>query len=301
MGLARLGGMALAKLTDKASLIHAWSRFSASAAVVAGDRRKLPILLSLPCLGDKSAMQSLHTESARDAVSVTVPTRAARDALLSLDVDAARLHVLPPPAKPLTRQAETRRRVRRALGLADSDFVMVPLGEMARQGGQKFATWVHALVHPLRPELKIVLHGGGTYLPRVRRFVESSGYGYAVSLTGDEFPLADILAAADVATLLCSRDCGVADLAAALAAGVPVVASRRPDILECTDDGDAALLVEPGVHLKASQAVLGLIETDGLAPDLADRARAFARIAFGRETVRSLLDDIYATVKATAT
>ena len=299
LGLARLGGMVLGKMTDKASLIHAWSRFSASASVVAADRRKLPVLLSLPYLGDAGERQSLRTESARDAVSLTVPTRAARDALRSVGFDASRLHVLPPPAEPPATCAETRRCVRRKLGLADSDVVMVPLGEMTRRAGHKFATWVHALVNPLRPELKLVLYGGGPCLPQVRRFVIASGCDYAVSEAGSDLPLVDVLAAADVATLLCDCDCGVVDLVAALAAGVAVVGSRTPDILECTDNGAAAMLVAPGVCLKASRALLSLIETDGLAAELGARARALARVAFDLATVRTRLDEIYTALKAT--
>ena len=300
LGLARLGGMALQKMAAKASLVHAWSPFSASAAAVAADRRKLPLLLSLRCLGETPAMRSLHKESTRDAVNVTVPTRAARRALLAAGFNASRVHVLPPAAEPPARREDTRLRVRRAIGLADNDFVLVALGEMTRRGGHKFDAWVHALVLSLRPECKLVLHGGGPALPQVRRFVKASGTDYAVSLTGSEHPLADILAAADAATLLGGRHRGVGELAAALAAGLPVVASRTADILECTDNGAAALLVEPGVHLKATEAVLSLIETDGLAGDLTRRARAFAESTFDRATVRNRLDEIYHAVKATA-
>lgn len=294
MGLARLGGMALRPLAVKASLVHAWSSFSAVAGAVAAARQKLPLLLSLPCLPPARAMRKLRIELRRDRIAITVPTDSARAALVSAGVGASAVHVLPPAFEPVG----PRDRARRALGLDDGQLAMVALGEMTRQAGHKNAAWVQAIVLPLQPEFRLFLPGGGPYLSAVRRFVRLSSLDQTVTFTVEDPPMPDVLAAADVALLLGERPCGVSDLATALSASVPVVASRIPDIVECTDGGVAGMLVEPGTPRHASSAVLRLRQEPGLAGDLADRGQTFARGAFDPKAVRGRLEGIYNAVKA---
>jgi len=168
---------------------------------------------------------------------------------------------------------------------------------MTRGAGYKSAVWTHALVTHLRPEVRLVLPGRGADLSQVRRFAEASGVDQAVFPAPRDAQPADLLAAADVATLLCERDCGVSDLAAALAAGVAVVASRTPDIVDCTGGGETARLVEGGSPPAAAANVLSLVERPPLLADLARRARTFAQPAFDRQAVRSRLDEIYLAAK----
>jgi len=298
LGLSRLGGLALRKLAVKASLVHAWSPVSASAGAVAATRQKLPLLLSLPCLPGRKAIRDLCIESARDGIMVTVPTDSARRVLLAAGLEAGCVHVLPPAAEPPERADARREQVRRSLGLDEGDFALVALGEMTRQGGHKQAAWTHAIVMHVRRDFRLILPGRGRRVGAVRRFVRASGFDDAVLFTHDDLPGGDVFSAADAAALLCERDSGVSDLAAALAWAVPVVASRTPDIADCTDGGRAAMLVRPGDPQDASAAVLRLREEPALGADLAARGRAFARTAFDRQAVRRSLEGIYRAAKA---
>lgn len=297
MGLARLGGMALRPFAVKASVVHAWSGFSASAGAVAAGRQELPLLLSLPCLPTAREIRSLRIELPRDRIAVTVPTDSARGVLVSAGIEASAVHVLRPAFEPV----RPRDQARRAMGLDDGQFAVVALGEMTRQGGHKNAAWVQAILLPLAPEFRLILPGGGRCLSRVRRFVRASALDETVTFTYDQTPMPDVLAAADVAVLLCERACGLSDLAGAMSASVPVVASRIPDIAECTDGGAAGLLVEPGNPRQASAAVLRLRQEPGLAGDLGARGRTFARGAFDPAAVRRRLEGIYSTIKARRT
>lgn len=301
MGLARLGGMVLQKRTLKTSLIHAWSLFAAAAGAVAAERQNLPLLLSLGHLPGPHATRGLCKESARDGYSLTVPTAHARGALVAAGANAEAVHVLPPAARLVDRSDAGRLRARRAFGLEEGHFAIVALGDMTRGAGHKSAVWAHALVTHLRSEVRLVLPRRGSGLSQVQRFAKAGGLDHAVLLAPRDTQLADLLAAADVATLLCDRDCGVGDLAAALAAGVPVVASRTPDIVNCTGGGKAAMLVDRGNAQTAAANVLSLVEGPRLAADLAHRARTFAQAAFDRDAVRCRLDEIYTVVKTART
>lgn len=298
LGLARLGGMALQRMAVKASLVHAWSPFSAYAGAVAAKRQKLPLLLSLACLPDKRALRDLRKDSAGNGMALTVPTDHGRRVLLAAGLDSSAVHVLRPAAEPAARRDARRRRVRQRLGLDDGNFVLVALGEMTRQAGHKQAAWAHAIVMYLRTDFRLIMPGGGPWRAAAQRFVQATGFGPTVVLTDNDLTLPDALAAADAALMLCEHDCGVSDLAAALAAGVPILASRTADIVECTDGGDAALLVDPNDPQHAAAALLSLREEAHLADDLARRGLAFARATFDRSAVRQDLDRIYVAIKA---
>jgi len=273
MGSARLGGMVLQRVTLKTSLIHAWSPFAATAAAVAAEKQRLPLLLSLPHLPAPHVVRGLCKESVRDRYSLTVPTAHARGVLLAAGAREEAVHVLPPAAEGVDRSDAARLQARRAIGLQEQHVAVVPLGDMTRGGGYKAAVWTHALVAHLRPEVRLVLPGRGAGLSQLRRFAAASGFDHAVLMAPPDAPLADILPAADLATLLCDHEVALGDLAGALAAALPVVASRTPDILACTDGGQAARLVEDGSPQAAAAILLSLVEAPDLLADLSRRAQ----------------------------
>jgi glycosyltransferase involved in cell wall biosynthesis len=80
----------------------------------------------------------------------------------------------------------------------------------------------------------------------------------------------------------------------AMAAGVPVVATRLSGIPELVRDGDTGLLVEPGDTSGLVAALTSLLENDALAAELAVRARRLVEDSFSLTGETERLGDLLA-------
>ena len=293
MGSAWLAGRC--KLAaGSAEVLHAWSAEAARALLAPSVRESRGLVLSLPCAPRRAELSGPAQWSRCERFRVTVPTEAARRRLTAAGSSPEAVHVLPPPAA--VPEERTDCRVRDELGVGDDDVLLASPAPMTRDAGAKYAPWVHAVLRQIRPDVRLILPGGGPAERNVRFYVGSTGCGGEVFLTGDRYPRGEVLAAADVAVFLFERDCGLAALVAAMSAGVPIVASRTPEVAEAAPDGEAAALVRPCDPRDASGGVLRLLEDRSLAERLGRAAQARARKMFDPAASRKSLEAIYADV-----
>ncbi len=291
LGLSALAARWMPAAVNAADLLHAWSVPALMAALSCPVHAR-PIL-SLPAAPRGKPLAQLADRLRRGEAVVTVPTEAGRAAILAAGAPADSVYVLRPPAEPPVAAARTR--ARRELGLADGHVLLVAPGEMTPAAGHKYAPWVHAVLRHVRDDLRLVLPRGGTALERVRFYVGTTGLGEEVFLTEGRLSQAEALAAADLAVFLPERDGGVGALAAAMAAGLPIVASRTPDVVECAGE-ESALLVRPASPREASAGVLRVLEEPGLAPRLASSARRRAEDLFAATVSRARRQELYRRV-----
>ena len=307
LGLPQLAGLRMGKLARGARLVHAWSVTSALAAWALGRTGGPVALLSLPHLPAAGrALGRIRRLTRRAGLHLTVPTRSARAALMRAGLDGQAVHVLPPPA-PTGDDADTntrRSRARKALGLSDKQHLLVSPAAMVRGAGHKYASWVHAIIRQLLDDVLLLMPAGGPIQDRVQTFAATTGYDGEVFLPEDAAAAglspADALAAADIAMFPAERDTGVAALAAAMAAGLPIVASRTPDIAECAPHETAALLASPADPREAASLLLKLIETPDLAEKLSAAARRRAGELFDVQVCRGRLEEIYTLTAGSA-
>ena len=293
LGSAALCGRRMAKLAGEAELIHAWSPVAFRAARAAGRLAGLPVVYSLPCLPVAASLErALELTSAALAI-LTVPTNAARNTLVRRGAPASGVHVLPPPGQPPTDRDRLRRRVRETLDIADCDFLLVAPGEITRDAGHMYACWAFAIVRHIRGGAKLLIPAGGPAFRSAKFFSGKTGFEEEVFFTEGIFSLAESLAAADAAVFCHKRDCGVAALAAAMAAGLPIVASQTPDAADCTRSGEAALLTPAAQPQFAAAEMLKLIEEPASTGRLARAAGAVAAERFAPDECRGRLDSIY--------
>ena len=301
-GLAWLSKLQMRDLVNQAPkdlrIIHAWSASPAIAGMILARGTDAKVLLTLPYLppGEPAGFGTLWRiwpNVRKGRLSLIVPTERAWDKILDAAVPQERVHVLPPAAAPVDQASRKRQAVREALGLNDSHKVMLALGEMTRYSGHQNACWAFAIVRRLKDNLRLLLPGAGPHERHVRAFAETLDFDEDLFLTGDRFGLDEMLAAADVATFLCESDCGVTDLSAAMAAVLPIVASRMPDVTECAANGRAAMLVKPREPRLASAAVLKLLEDGDSAFRLGQTAKKWATGHLDAAACRKRLDQIY--------
>ena len=295
-----LCGWRMRNLANEYSLLHAWSPAAARAAEAIARTRNVSVLRSLAHVPDKTELKALLRSMRKRGVHVTVPTSAARRALLHAGAPSHAVHVLPPPADEIDDVQGRRTRTRKALGLSDRETLLVTTAEMTRWAGHKYASWAHAILRQVLPDFRLLLPGGGPAEPQVRFFAATTGYDSEVFFTGDRFRPADALAAADIVLFFCERDRGVAALVSAMAAGAAIAASHTPDVAECAPHEQAAVLSQPGDPRSASAAVLRLREEPGLAQRLGRSARQRADEYFARGDCRRRLEEIYEAAAASA-
>jgi glycosyltransferase involved in cell wall biosynthesis len=96
------------------------------------------------------------------------------------------------------------------------------------------------------PETVFVFAGGGTDLDACRELAMRLGIGGSVRFLGHRSDIPDVLAASDVAVMLCLREAFGYSAAEAMALGVPVAAYKAAGLAEVITHGRSGLLAPAG-------------------------------------------------------
>ena len=116
------------------------------------------------------------------------------------------------------------------------------------------------------PSLRLLIMGEGPARPEIER--ESARLGQRVLMTGHRDDLMEVLDAVDVLLHPTRVDAFPTSLLEAMAAGVPIVATRVGGVPEIVVDGEHGFLVEPPATPASVVAALGRLLT---APELRRR------------------------------
>ena len=297
LGMPELAALRAAGEAPPAEVVHAWSVTAARLAAVLARKRRCAALVSVPAAGDE-VRRGLRLARRIYGLGVTVPTEAARRALLAAGWEASAVHRLPPAAAAIPDRDRLRRVTRRALGAGDAESVLLAPAEMTLHAGLTLACWATATLRHAEMSVRLLLPGDGPARKHADFFARSTGFASEIHLTGHRFSLAECLAAADVAVFFHRRDDGVAALAAAMRAGLPIAAFHSPDVAECAPPGEAARLAVERIPREAARAVYQLLTRPELARRLARAAQARAADRFDPPRCRENLEDIYADLVA---
>lgn len=293
LNLESLAGLRIAPLARDAAILHCWSMPAFWAARVAADRCGARIVLSLPHM-PRGPLWDLPRQTAAGDIHLTVPTEAALRAMTADGFSETVLHVLPPACAGVPRDAASRPAAREQLGIANDDLLLIAPGELLRDAGHTFVIWAHAILRQIIPNISLLIPEDGPVVTHVKFFAGTTGYDSQIHMPHGRVSLEQCFAAADVAAFVPVADCGVGPLAAAMAAGVPLVATRTPDNREMTADGEAAELIVPGDPRQTTAALLRLIDNPARARQLAQKAQSLAAQRFAPGTVQKQLARVYA-------
>ncbi len=170
-----------------------------------------------------------------------------------------------------------RGKVRTALGLDDAAFVFGIVARLTPVKDHRNLLAAFAYVVAEHPTARLVVVGGGEIEVEVREAVAGLGLEGRAILLGERNDVPALMQAFD-AFVLSSYSEGLSiTLLEAMAAGLPVVATRVGGNGEIVRDGDTGVLVAP----RDPAALAGAMRTV-----LADAGRAAAMGARGRERVR---------------
>ncbi|MCU1337776.1 MAG: glycosyl transferase, group 1 [Bryobacterales bacterium] len=227
-------------------------------------------------------------------LTVSVPFR---EELIARGVKPDRIEIIhnaiPPEWGRRFREPDQAGVLRAKMGIAADRNVILIVGRLSRE--KDHLTLLDA-VASLRPELRphLIIVGEGPERPRIEERIRSLSLTNSVTLTGQQESAEPYYGIAQVAVLSSLSEGSPNALLEAMAAGVPVVATRVGGIPEIVTDGESALLVEPGDIAGMSSSIARLLEDEGFARQVVGHARGRIVEHHAPEArVRRLLD-IYA-------
>jgi glycosyltransferase involved in cell wall biosynthesis len=283
IGLAR----ALTRLrsVERPDLVHAHNPKATLLARLAFGRW-IPILTTLHGVAAAERGRAARIlRWASDRVVVVSPHLGAQ--LEREGYPASRIEVVPNQVEPLP--SYSRERARIELGLPSEAVVGLCLARMVDQKRHDLLIDAWASV---RDRATLLLAGDGPNRSRVADAVVRHRLGGSVSLLGERSDVPRLMAASDFLVLATDWEGLPISVLEALAAGLPVVASRVTGLDE--HFADAIRLVEPGSVASLVAALDDVIGSPALRAELAFRGRAVAAERFGAAGMVAQYQEIYA-------
>jgi L-malate glycosyltransferase len=181
---------------------------------------------------------------------------------------------------------------RRALGLAESDFVVGVVGRLCHQKGHRYLLEAAALIRDQVPGLVVLLAGQGGLRRQLERLAHTLGIGDRVRFLGFRRDVAAVYRALDVFCLPSVFEGFGLVLAEAMAAGCPAIGTRVHGIVEVIDHERNGLLVKPCDPAELAAAILR-VHRHEVDADMAARARADAHARFDVRRTMKTVEGIY--------
>jgi glycosyltransferase involved in cell wall biosynthesis len=207
----------------------------------------------------------------RRACRIITISSAVRDALLSDGLEPSRLVLIPSAVDPAATTAGAVD-LRTRLGLPQSGQLAITLGSLTPE--KDHFTLVAAASQLVRdlPNLHWIIVGEGPLQQPLRGAIERAGLGPRVHLVG---PLEDphrALAGADVFVLSSTQEGLGSSILAAMALGVPIVATRVGGVVDLLGSG-GGLMVEAARPDQLADAIRQVLGDENLRSRLVARAR----------------------------
>lgn len=177
---------------------------------------------------------------------------------------------------PAVPSSATRRRARASLGLADHELAVAMAGRLEQQKGVIYLLRAFVRVRAAVPVARLVIFGDGPLLSELRAESSRLGLDGTVTFAGWRTDVEALLPGFDVFCLPSLWESFGYVLLEAMAANVPIVATRVEGIPEVTGAGECALLVPPADEDALAAALIAL---------LADGAQRAVFAAAGRARV----------------
>lgn len=185
--------------------------------------------------------------------------------------------------------------LRAELGVGSDAIVVGALGNVRPSKAYPVLLDAFAGVRASVPSARLVVAGqtGGPLFDQLLAQTARLGLEGAVDFVGFRSDVAEVLGALDVFVLSSSDEGFSLATVQAMAAGLPVVATRCGGPEQIVGDSGGALLVAPNDPAALGEAIVRVIRTPGLANELRTAGRQRARDAFSLERMLGDYDALY--------
>ena len=224
-----------------------------------------------------------------------------RDALIRSGVDPARIRVIPsgidlaPFDEPFDRPA-----VRARLGLSETDVLALQVAALAPHKSQTTLLQAMARIRSRHPNLRVWVAGDGPLRAALSREHAALGLGESVRFLGFREDVTELLRAADLFVISSYLEGLGTSILDAMAAGLPVVATRVGGIPEAVADGETGVLVAPSDPQGLGEAISGLTADPDRRSRLGEAGRRRARL-FSADRTEALTRELYEEVLTRST
>jgi glycosyltransferase involved in cell wall biosynthesis len=255
-------------------VVHAWGASAAEIAEHAfADRLSTVTTLSDPEEFSYFQKTWKRLEIKGGVGSLFVGSDAVRQQLAEAGLPAQAINVLPPMVD-VEAIRETGKSVKRSdLGLPEEAGVILTPAPPTRAAGHFYCYWATAVLQVLRGDLRVIIPGRSQEQYRLRRLRQQTINKNMFIFPENRWTAEQLLAVSDLFVLPAIENVALDWPARALAAGVPIVASRIPAIEELITHERNGRLCPPG------QAHLLAIEIRRTLENLADARKKAADAA----------------------
>jgi glycosyltransferase involved in cell wall biosynthesis len=248
--LGRLAAAA-ARVPIRIFTVHGWA-FTAHSGAAArlyryADRLVRPLTTVTVCVAEHERATGLAARTCSEARTIVIPN--------AIDAQAVP-------------------RTRRSRGLPQ----LVAVGRL--KAPKDFVTLVRAVAELPEEPCELLIVGEGPDRPALEAEIERLGLDGRVRLLGERGDVPELLAGAEAFVLSSASEGMPISVLEAMAAGLPVVASRVGGVPELVADGETGLLVPPGRPESLAEALGRLIADPELRHRLGDAGRIRVRERF---------------------
>lgn len=195
-------------------------------------------------------------------------------------------------------QPEHRPEVRRALGLDEDAALLLTVGRLTEQKGQLHLVRAMRSVVETHPQARLLIAGTGELESALRAEVSRLGLEDHVTLLGLRRDVDQLLRAADLFVLPSLWEGLSIALLEAMAAALPVVATRVSGTDQVLRHGESGLVVEPRDEDALAKALQAVLDDPELGRALGARARATVEEEHSAERAARAYLELYKEVLA---
>jgi L-malate glycosyltransferase len=263
----RVGWPILDELRPGGAVLHAHDAHALTLAAVCAALTRTPLVVTRRVIFP--LRQRFFWRHARRIIAIS---NAVREALLAEGLEPERVIVIPSAVDLESLPGEGNDSIRRRLDLPRNGQVAVSLGALTPEKDQSTLVATAALLVRDLPDLHWVVVGEGPLRPRLEAQIAGLGLQSRFHLVGHMPDPEQALAGADLYVLSSTSEGLGSSVLAAMALGVPVVATRVGGIPDLLESG-RGIMVEPGNPAALADAVCRVLTDPALRQELTQAAR----------------------------
>jgi glycosyltransferase involved in cell wall biosynthesis len=280
-------------------LIHA-DLYGGLAARLAGVRPIVSTRHNDDSFRRRSSMRVLTRWSSRSSARVVTPSRYLADFTRRMEgVAPEKIRTIPYAVEDTARVGGDG--IRREIGIEPDAPLVVTVGRLIEQKGHRYLLQAWPRVTAARPDARLLIVGEGPWRSRLAAEARGLGVEGTVTFTGWRRDVSAILAAATVCVHPSLWEGFGLVLLEAMAAGVPVVASRVSSIPEIVLDGHTGYLVPPLDGTALAERILGLLADPARCRQMGEAGRRRVLETFNAERMVRATEAVYDELLAPAT
>ncbi len=188
---------------------------------------------------------------------------------------------------------ENKNELKRRIGVPLTSYVVLSVGNLRPVKGYSFIFEALEMLLSKGKDVKLLIVGDGSYKRNLEIELQDKGISENVIFAGEKEELSDFLNMADTFVMASLWEGLPNSLLEAMAAGLPIIATKVGGIPEVVDDNENGLLIDPKDSKALAQAIERMISDKEFAMRLSNNAQKFVRDNFGIERTVKDLDSLY--------